>query len=316
MEDHRPHTTVEVRYRGYGLPESELPVLLRTISTEIDNTWQEEQARIEGQPLTADSYKRVSSIMKPLAQNVIGAAFGWYRQGNEEEKEMGGKILLHYSLPSIFSSIERVKRRYPQAGLDQEDVIERGLLIVMEMINNKGEEHTDEFPERINTYVFNYGQRAFARNIGLPVSWVMREWHIKIPAFREQFLAENGRHPSIEEIIEHFNFSKKKVHQNKRILQRFLYPGEEPEEPIEKVIEKITAEERKAEVSEALLALRGQQRAVLKRLFGLEGGEKKTVKETAGEYGVTVQAIHPLRERALKKLRRPPRAKRLKEYLS
>lgn len=304
MEDSRPYIPVETRWRGYGLPESELPALLRTLSTEIDNAWQEEQAKTAGQFLTADSYRRVSHTMGPLALNVTGAALGWHRRGNEEEKEIGVKILLHHSLLSIIVSIDRVKLHYPQARLVEEDILEGGLVIAMKWINNIKEKDIDQLWERIDNNVFAYGRTVFARNIGLPVSWVEREWHTKIPAFRDNFLAENDRYPSIEEIIERFNIAQKNAPQCRRILQRFLYPGEEPEELVEdKAIRTITGEEGKKTVGEVLSTLSGRGKKVLEERFGLhQDGREMTLEKVGTQLGVTRERIRSIQVKALKDL--------------
>ena len=59
--------------------------------------------------------------------------------------------------------------------------------------------------------------------------------------------------------------------------------------------------------------LRPRERYVLEQRFGLEGGEKRTLKDIGNELGISKDRVCQLEARALRQLKRPSRAKSLKE---
>jgi RNA polymerase primary sigma factor len=54
---------------------------------------------------------------------------------------------------------------------------------------------------------------------------------------------------------------------------------------------------------------------VLQLRFGLDDGRQRTLEEVGREFGVTRERIRQLEAKALRKLRHPSRAKRLRDYL-
>ena len=54
---------------------------------------------------------------------------------------------------------------------------------------------------------------------------------------------------------------------------------------------------------------------VLKLRFGLEDGKSRTLEEVGREFKVTRERIRQIEAKALRKLRHPSRAKKLKDFL-
>ena len=62
-------------------------------------------------------------------------------------------------------------------------------------------------------------------------------------------------------------------------------------------------------------SLTPREERVLTLRFGLEDGQARTLEELGKEFNVTRERIRQIEAKALRKLRHPSRAKRLRDYL-
>ena len=77
-----------------------------------------------------------------------------------------------------------------------------------------------------------------------------------------------------------------------------------------------TTRTMKQEVQEVLEdVLTPRERLVLQLRFGLKDGRARTLEEVGREFGVTRERIRQIESKALRRLRHPSRAKKLKDYL-
>jgi len=70
------------------------------------------------------------------------------------------------------------------------------------------------------------------------------------------------------------------------------------------------------QLKEVLETLTPREAEVLRLRFGLEDGKVRTLEEVGKEFDVTRERIRQIESKALRKLRHPSRAKKLKDFLS
>ena len=83
------------------------------------------------------------------------------------------------------------------------------------------------------------------------------------------------------------------------------------EAPAEVATKKMLAEA----VSEALAGLSDREQEIVRRRFGLDDGQARTLEEVGKEFGVTRERIRQIEAKTLAKLRHPQRSQKLKEFL-
>ena len=71
----------------------------------------------------------------------------------------------------------------------------------------------------------------------------------------------------------------------------------------------------KDEVQAVLETLTARERRVLQLRFGLEDGRARTLEEVGKEFNVTRERIRQIEAKALEKLRRPDRARKLRTFV-
>ena len=64
-----------------------------------------------------------------------------------------------------------------------------------------------------------------------------------------------------------------------------------------------------------LLKLNEREREVVRRRYGLDDGQPRTLEQVGKEFNVTRERIRQIETKTLAKLRHPQRSQRLKEYL-
>ena len=71
----------------------------------------------------------------------------------------------------------------------------------------------------------------------------------------------------------------------------------------------------KEEIKEVLMSLQAREQEVLELRFGLLDGTCHTLEEVGKKFNVTRERIRQIETQALRKLRHPSRAKKLKDFL-
>ena len=139
---------------------------------------------------------------------------------------------------------------------------------------------------------------------------------------------ELGREPTSEEIAVIMELPPERVREILKISQEpvslEMPIGEEEDSNLgdfiedHKVLAPADAASRqmlKEQMEDVLETLSERERRVLEMRFGLEDGRGRTLEEVGREFGVTRERIRQIEAKALRKLRHPSRAKKLKDYL-
>lgn len=166
-----------------------------------------------------------------------------------------------------------------------------------------------------------------ARTIRIPVHMV--ETINKLTRIQRQLVQDLGRDPLPEEIAEKMeNITADKVREIQKIA---LDPvsletpiGEEDDSHLGDFIEDketlspddyTNNQLLKDEINSILQGLTEREEKVLRLRFGLEDGRTRTLEEVGKEFNVTRERIRQIEAKAIRKLKKPNRAKRLKDFI-
>ena len=222
-----------------------------------------------------------------------------------------------------------VAKRYAGRGLPFLDLIQEGNLGLMKAAEKFEPERGFKFSTYATWWIRQSITRAIAdqgRTIRIPVHLVESINRVKKTA--GDLLRKNGREPTVEEIAVRLDMEPARV---RELLQLAQDPisletpvGEEEDAHLEDFIQD---EEAGVPVDEAgrqllrrelfsvLKSLTPREERVLALRFGREDGRARTLEELGKEFNVTRERVRQSEAKALRKLRHPSRAKRLRDYL-
>lgn len=187
---------------------------------------------------------------------------------------------------------------------------------------------------KLSTYVSWWIRQALSRavaeqsrTIRLPV--YMHERQIRLWRTRAAFAAENGCEPEVEDMAEIAGETEKQVRHALEAASvsasldtpigedemSDLYALEAADDDVEADVEAALLGEDLEKMLQEMDALDHRLPKIIRWRFGLYGGPPMTLEQISQRFGLTRERIRQLEQIALKWLRQPERAGRLKVYL-
>ena len=222
-----------------------------------------------------------------------------------------------------------VAKRYAGRGLPFLDLIQEGNLGLMKAAEKFEPDKGFKFSTYATWWIRQSITRAIAdqgRTIRIPVHLVEHINRVRKTA--GELLRKNGREPTAEEIAVRLEMEPDRV---RELLQLAQEPvsletpvGEEEDAHLEDFIQDeeagIPVDEAgrqllRRELMSVLKSLTPREERVITLRFGLDDGRPRTLEELGKEFNVTRERIRQIEAKALRKLRHPSRAKRLRDYL-
>lgn len=137
-----------------------------------------------------------------------------------------------------------------------------------------------------------------------------------------------GREPSVKEVAKEMEMTVDEVENLMKISQQpksLSTPvGDDKEATLEQFVadqnqptlyDKVSRELLKDALGKVLETLSPRERKVLSMRFGLDDGKPKTLEEVGKEFKVTRERIRQIEAKAIRKLKHPTRARKLRDFL-
>lgn len=267
-----------------------------------------------------------------------GVVYDYILRGDELKEDHKNSLIKQMRLGNRAKSklaetnlrlVVSIAKRYVGRGMSFLDLIQEGNLGLMKAVGKFDYQRGFKFSTYATWWIRQAITRAIAdqaRTIRIPVHMV--ETINKLVRVQRQLIQELGRTPTNEEIAAEMNIDVEKVREVRKIAQEPVSLeapiGEEDDSHLGDFIEdeKALAPDEAAnqtmlreQLEDILSTLSDREKRVLELRFGLNDGVPKTLEDVGKEFSVTRERIRQIEAKAIRKLRRPGKGDKIKDFL-